>query len=144
MSFFTRALAILGVSAVLLASCAGQVEQLPADVQLTVDLKDTPSYAVGVSPSTLKAGTTKIGIRNVGGMAHQFELIKTDLAPDKLPYDSAGAKAKEDGLVRQVLNIAPGRVAVVSVDLQPGHYVIICNVAGHYQLGMRAELRVEP
>lgn len=140
MKLVARALAALCVSAFLVASCGAQPEALPADVQLTVDLKD---YAVVLSSATVKAGTTKIGIRNIGAMAHQFDLIRTDLAADKLPIDGAAAKAKEDGLVKQVLNIAPGKVATVSVTLQAGHYVIICNVPGHYQLKMRTDLTVE-
>src|SRR5581483_11965089 len=93
-------------------------------------------YSIALSVTSVKAGVVKFGVRNMGGMPHQFDLIKTDLAPDKLPIDSAAAKAKEDGLVKQVLNIGPGKVATTSADLQPGHYVIICNVAGHYKLGM--------
>ena len=44
--------------------------------------------------------------------------------------------------LKQMTNIAAGRVTTLSADLQPGHYVIICNVAGHYQLGMRVALTV--
>ena len=121
------------------ASCAAQPETLPADVQLTVTLKD---YSVVLSSATVKAGTVKIGVQNSGAMAHQFDLIKTDLPADKLPIDQATAKAKEDGLVKQVLNLGVGKTAVVTVDLAAGHYVVICNVAGHYQLGMRADLTV--
>ena len=123
--------------ALLVASC-GAPETLPPDVTVTVELRD---YSVRVTPATVKAGAQKIGIRNAAGMVHEFELIRTDLAPDKLPVEDA--KAKLDGLVKQVLNIAPGKVAVVNADLAPGHYVVICDVAGHYQLGMHAELRVE-
>jgi uncharacterized cupredoxin-like copper-binding protein len=48
-----------------------------------------------------------------------------------------------DGLVKQMINISAGRSTTLSADLAPGRYVIICNVAGHYQLGMRAELQVQ-
>lgn len=127
--------------AVLLAACApAQAEKLPSDVQVTADMKD---YSITLNVTSVKAGVVKFGVRNLGGMAHQFDLIRTDLAADKLPVDGASAKAKEDGLVKQVVNIGPGKVVTVSADLQPGHYVIICNVAGHYQLGMRAGLTVE-
>ena len=129
--------------ALIVAACGSSApEALPSDIQVTVDLKDSP-YSIVVSPAAFNAGTIKFGIRNVGAMVHQFDLIKTDLAPDKLPIDGATAKAKEDGLVKQVLNIQPGKVATTSADLQPGHYVIICNVAGHYQLGMHAEFTVQ-
>jgi uncharacterized cupredoxin-like copper-binding protein len=141
MTHALRAFATLCLAAILASACgAGQPETLPADVQVVADMKD---YGITLSVSTVKAGVVKFGIRNNGAMAHQFDLIRTDLAPDKLPIDSASAKAKEDGLVKQVLNIGAGKVATVSADLAPGHYVIICNVAGHYQLGMRAELKVE-
>lgn len=136
-----RLAALLCALALLVASCGSSAPAtLPADVQVTIDMKD---YSVTVTPSTFKAGTIKFGVRNLGAMAHQFDLIKTDLAADKLPVDNASAKAKEDGLVKQLLNIPPGKVATISGDVQPGHYVIICNVAGHYQLGMRAEFKAE-
>lgn len=100
-------------------------------------------YSVVVTPATFKAGTIKFGVRNLGAMAHQFDLIKTDLAADKLPIDPVTAKASEAGLVKQVLNIQPGKVATATADLAPGHYVIICNVPGHYQLLMRADFTVQ-
>ena len=131
----------LCVLVLIASSCAQAAETVPADVQLTVTLKD---YTVTLSSPTVKAGTVKIGVQNSGSMAHEFEIIKTDLAADKLPIDGASSKAKEDGLVKQVQSISVGKVAVVSADLAAGHYVIICNVAGHYQLGMRTDLTVQP
>ena len=123
------------------SSCSATPESVPTDAQLVVTFKD---YSVTLSVATVKAGTVKIGVQNAGAMAHQFDLIKTDLAADKLPIDGSSGKAKEDGMVKQVLNIGVGKVAVVTVDLAAGHYVIICNVPGHYQLGMRTDLTVQP
>ena len=137
-----RVVPALCALALLIASCGSSApETLPSNVQVTVDLKDSP-YSIVITPGTFQAGTILFGIRNAGAMPHQFDLIKTELAADKIPIDSATAKAKEDGLVKQVLNIQPGKVATVSADLQPGHYVIICNVAGHYQLGMHVDFTV--
>jgi uncharacterized cupredoxin-like copper-binding protein len=129
------------VAGLVVSSCSQAPETLPPDVQLVVDMKE---YSVTLNTPTLKAGVVKIGIRNVGTMVHDFDLIKTDLPFDKLPIDNAAAKAKTDGLVRQMQNIAPNRVTTLEVNLAAGSYVIICNVAGHYQLGMRAALKVEP
>jgi uncharacterized cupredoxin-like copper-binding protein len=129
---------LLGV-AVTVASCSSASAVIPADVDVAVHMQD---YKVILSVPTAKAGTVKFGIKNEGGMEHSFELIKTDLPFDKLPT-TADAKAKEDGLVKQVKSLAVGKVEVVTADLAAGNYVIICNVAGHYQLGMRAALTVQ-
>jgi uncharacterized cupredoxin-like copper-binding protein len=127
---------LLGI-AVTVAACAGASENIPADVDVAVHMQD---YKVILSVATVKAGTVRFGIKNEGGMEHSFELIKTDLPFDQLP--TADAKAKEDGLIKQVRSLGVGKVSVVSADLAAGKYVIICNVAGHYQLGMRAALTV--
>ena len=132
-----RALTLVVVLSVL-TSCGGGAEAMPADVNVAVEMRD---YKVELSVPSVKAGLVKFGVRNAGGMEHSFELIKTDLAIDKLPVD--GGKAKEDGLVKQIKSIAVGKVATITADLQSGSYLIICNIAGHYQLGMRVALKVE-
>jgi uncharacterized cupredoxin-like copper-binding protein len=121
-------------------ACSQGMEPLPADVNVIVDMKE---YAITLSVPTIKAGTIKFGIRNNGTMVHDFDVYKTDLPIDKLPVDGGTAKVKMDGLVKQMINISAQRSTTLSADLAAGRYVIICNVAGHYQLGMRAELQVQ-
>src|SRR5437773_9521896 len=129
------------VAGLVVSSCAQAPETLPPDVQLIVDMKE---YSITLNTPTLKPGVVKIGIRNVGTMVHDFDLFNTDLPFDKLPVDNASAMVKLDGLVKQMRNISPNRVTTLEADLAAGSYVIICNVAGHYQLGMRAALKVGP
>ena len=133
-----RPLALLVGLAVTIAACAAASETIPADVDVAVRMQD---YRVLLSVDTVKPGTVRFGVKNEGGMEHSFELIKTDLPFDKLPT-TGDAKAREDGLVKQVKSLGVGKVSVVTADLAAGSYVIICNVAGHYQLGMRAALTV--
>ncbi len=130
-------LALLLGLALTVAACAGGSETIPPDVDVAVHMQD---YKVLLSVASAKPGTVRFGIKNEGGMEHSFELIKTDLPFDQLP--TADAKAKDDGLVKQVKSIPVGKVSLVSADLPAGKYVIICNIAGHYQLGMRAALTV--
>jgi uncharacterized cupredoxin-like copper-binding protein len=132
-------LALLLGLAVTVAACSGASEVIPTDVDVAVHMQD---YKVILSIPTAKAGTVKFGIKNEGTVEHSFELIRTDLPFDKLPT-TADAKAKEDGLIKQVKSLPVGKVSVVSADLAAGKYVVICNVAGHYQLGMRAALEVQ-
>jgi uncharacterized cupredoxin-like copper-binding protein len=136
-----RLLVVLASVTIALAACGGaQQEGAPAGSQLVVEMTD---YKVTVSVPSVKAGSTRIGVRNLASQVHSFEVIKTDLPHDKLPIDGASAKAREDGKVGGIETIAPGRSASVTLDLQPGKYVLICNVAGHYQLGMHASFTVD-
>ncbi len=131
---------VLMALAVLTASCAGQAENAPSDSQVVAELTDSK---ITVSVPSVKAGKVKIGIRNLGSMLHSFEVLKTDVPQDKLPVDGATAKASEVGKVGGVDNIAVGKSAAVTLDLTPGKYVLICNVAGHYQLGMHTAFTVD-
>jgi uncharacterized cupredoxin-like copper-binding protein len=132
-------LALLLGLALTIAGCSQAAENIPADVDVAVHMQD---YKVILSVASVKPGTVRFGIKNEGNMEHSFELIKTDLPFDKLPT-TGDAKAKEDGLVKEVKSLGVGKVSVVSADLAAGKYVVICNVAGHYQLGMRAALTVQ-
>lgn len=139
MMYVTRRLAALFALILVASACSQTMEPLPSDVNVTVDMKE---YAITVSPATFKAGSIKFGIRNNGAMVHDFDLIKTDLAFDKLPLDAGSGKAKDDGLVKQMINIAANRSTTLTADLAPGNYVIVCNIPGHYQLGMRVAFKV--
>jgi uncharacterized cupredoxin-like copper-binding protein len=116
----------------------------------TNDTSETPSVYIEMSDFKLvpdrpvvAAGHVVFGIRNHASMQHEIKVIKTDLAPDQLPIDGATAKASEDGKVGELLNISGGASRKLVLDLVPGKYVLICNVAGHYQLGMRVGLEVQ-
>ena len=136
------AAAAVAVIAIVASACG---DGAPADTgdtpNLYVDLSD---YRVVADHPSIAAGHVVIGIRNRrAAMAHELKIIKTDLAPDQLPVDGATAKAKEDGKVAELLNVTVGEYRKLVVELTPGKYVLICNVAGHYQLGMRAALTVQ-
>jgi hypothetical protein len=60
-------------------------------------------YKVVSNVPSVKAGTIKIGVRNLASMEHNFEVIKTDLAADQLPIDPASAKAIDVGKVGEIV-----------------------------------------
>jgi len=136
----SRLAAALMVLAILAVSCAAPADSAPGGSQVVAELAD---YKITLTAPSVKAGTIKIGVRNLGTMEHSFQVLKTDLPPDKLPVDGASAKAKEDGKVGEIPSIPAGKSAAVTIDLTPGKYVFICNVAGHYQLGMHTEFAVQ-
>ncbi len=136
----TRLVPALFAFAILVVSCGQPAESAPTDSQVVAELAD---YKITVNVPSVKAGKIKIGVRNLGTMEHSFQVLKTDLPPDKLPTDGASAKAKEDGKVGEIPSIPAGKSAAVTLDLTPGKYVFICNVAGHYQLGMHTGFTVD-
>ncbi|HEV2249317.1 MAG TPA: sulfocyanin-like copper-binding protein [Candidatus Limnocylindria bacterium] len=136
-----RPFVVLVAVLVVLASACGAAA--PADTRevpsVYVDLSD---FKIVTDLPTIAAGHVVIGIRNHAAMVHELKVIKTDLAPDKLPVDGGTAKANEDGKVGELLNIAGGASRKLVLELAPGKYVLICNISGHYQLGMRVGLEV--
>src|SRR5438309_7202910 len=136
----SRSVGALIALAILAAACANSAAEAPTGSQVVAELAD---YKITVNVPSIKAGTIKISVRNLGTMEHSFQVLKTDLPPDKLPVDGASAKAKEDGKVGEIPSIPAGKSAAVTVELAPGKYVFICNVAGHYQLGMHTGFTVE-
>jgi uncharacterized cupredoxin-like copper-binding protein len=127
--------------ALLVAACANAAAEAPTGSQVVAELAD---YKITVNVPSVKAGTIKIGVRNLGAMEHSFQVLKTDLPPDKLPVDGASAKAKEDGKVGEIPSIPAGKSAALTLELTPGKYVFICNIASHYQLGMHTGFTVDP
>ena len=129
---------MLLLSALLVACSPAPTVDL-SGAQVTVELRD---FSVSTNVPSVAAGKVKIGIRNAANMAHDLVVLKTDTAFDKLPIDGGSAKAKEEGKVGGVDLIGAGRVVAVTLELVPGNYILLCNVAGHYQLGMRAAFKV--
>ena len=129
------------VVALVVVTCGAAPESAPSGSQVVAEMTD---YKITVNVPSVKAGKIKLGVRNIANMEHSFQVLKTDLAPDKLAVDGASAKAKEDGKVGDIPSIAAGKSAALTVDLAPGKYVFICNIAGHYQLGMHTGFTVDP
>jgi len=126
--------------AILLASACSAAPAAPGETpSFFVEMSD---YKLVLDHATVTGPHVVIGIRNHAAMVHEIKVIKTDLAADQLPIDGGAAKAKEDGKVGELLNIPGGASRKLVVELPPGKYVLICNVAGHYQLGMRVALEV--
>ena len=99
-------------------------------------------------PSTIKAGTVNLEVANFGTIQHELLIFKSDLAPSAYPVDSNG-HIIENGpgitLVSDGDNIDPGKTQTRKVDLtQPGTYLFVCNIPGHFKAGMFTVVTVTP
>ncbi|NJC97818.1 MAG: hypothetical protein C3F07_06520 [Anaerolineales bacterium] len=125
------ALAILIVP--LLAACGGPTK---IDAALT-------TFKITLSQDSAKAGDIVFHVHNdATDLKHEFVIFKTDLAPDALPMNSEGAVDENGAGVTHIdeVEVEPGQAADLKVNLQPGNYVLICNINDnneeHYQHGM--------
>jgi uncharacterized cupredoxin-like copper-binding protein len=99
-------------------------------------------------PSTIKAGTVNLEAANFGTIQHELLVFKSDLPPSGFPVDKDG-NIVEDGpgitLVSDGENIDPGKTQTRTVDLtQPGAYLFVCNIPGHFKAGMFTAVTVSP
>ena len=97
-------------------------------------------FAVSPSARAVPAGSVTFSVTNSGKVEHEFVILQTSDAPGALPQQ--GAEASEAGLVDEIEDVQPGGSGSLTVDLTPGHYVLICNLPDHYAAGMYAGLTV--
>jgi uncharacterized cupredoxin-like copper-binding protein len=100
-------------------------------------------FKIELSATTAPAGSVTFQINNGGTVVHEFVVMKTDLAADKLPVDQSQGVVSEDTagitVVDEVEDLAVGASASLTVNLPAGHYVVICNVPAHYAGGMHVD-----
>jgi uncharacterized cupredoxin-like copper-binding protein len=120
----------------------------------TVDVT-VQEFAVIPASSSAPAGDVTFDVTNKGpDDTHEFVVFKTDLAPDALPTVADGSVDEEgEGLelIDEIEDIAVGDTPTLTVSLDAGNYVFICNIVeeeggetiAHYQQGMRVAFTVE-
>ena len=117
------------------ATAANNVNATVADFQLTLDR------------ASATAGVVAVHVSGKGPSEHELVAFKTDLAPDALPIDPATSKMDENNpgvqhFSPEAEKIGPGGEKSINLNLPAGKYVFICNVPGHYKLGMHAAFTV--
>jgi uncharacterized cupredoxin-like copper-binding protein len=98
-------------------------------------------------PTTLTAGKHEIGLTNDGSIGHELVLFKTDLPAAALPLSPDGDVNEESSQLTNVGDSgdalqAGGTKTFATARLSPGHYVAVCNLPGHYELGMKLNVTV--
>lgn len=128
----------------------GVVEEKPSGAtQVDVTLSE---WSVEAAQASVPAGEVYFLVANAGpDDPHEFVVIRTDEAADALPTVDGKVPKDEIDLVDEIEPFTPGSSASVTLDLEPGNYVFICNIAeveegeleSHYELGMRTSFTVE-
>ena len=76
---------------------------------------------------------------NAGERSHELAVVATDLAVDALPVDDEGERVLENQLavVGRIPRLGSGQTGSATFSLDPGNYVLICNLPDHYTRGQR-------
>ena len=94
--------------------------------------------------AAIASGDLRFELSNADAIAHNFVLLRTEQAGSALPTDEGHVDLEHAGeVVGGVEALAPGAQGSHTFNLQPGNYVLYCNIEGHYQGGMYYQLTVE-
>jgi uncharacterized cupredoxin-like copper-binding protein len=103
-------------------------------------------FKLHLTVTTAQSGDVTLHLQNDGPSTHEFNVDRTDLDAGNLPLraDGLSVDEKSPSLTRigSIEIVEAGDAANLKVNLPPGHYVLYCNLEGHYLGSMHATLDV--
>jgi uncharacterized cupredoxin-like copper-binding protein len=113
----------------------------PVTVVVTDESGADSPMTMTVTPSSVPAGKVKITLENQGTVIHEMVVLKTKKPFDQLPV-GANHRTSEAKSVGEIADVGKGKTKSKTFKLKAGSYVLMCNVAKHYENGMRAAFTV--
>ena len=122
---------------------ARRQEPTPSGTPVNVLLED---FKVRMDKAIVSAGAVSFRLVGQGLTTHEFIVVRTDRPPDKLQLQPDGLTVNEEADGVELVDEADGLDIddrqTLDLRLAPGHYVMYCNLEGHYLGGMYASLTV--
>lgn len=100
-------------------------------------------FSITSAIAETEAGSVTFSVANDGAVDHELVVIRSDAAPDGLPTAAGRADEAQFEVVGRTDTFAGGQTRDATFDLAAGSYLLICNLPGHYQLGMTAAFTVQ-
>ncbi len=148
----SRSQALL-LAATVMAGAVGLQTSGWATAVVKVQLQD-PSAGDGIDamkvvaePSTVKAGMVTFQVTNQSqGLVHEMIVIQAPEDGKPLPYDTQKDLVSEGRIhsLGEVSERSPGQSGMLTLNLKPGKYILMCNQVGHYKGGMWTTLTATP
>jgi nitrite reductase (NO-forming) len=104
---------------------------MKADVNTTLG-----EMFVKADTTSVKAGKVTFAVKNTGGSMHGLAIVA---APAKAP----GGMLDESVFLAKGKELAAGAGDMVTADLKPGSYELVCFLAGHYAAGQKLAFQVK-
>jgi uncharacterized cupredoxin-like copper-binding protein len=124
----------------LLPACSSSAPEHDGPL-LHVRIKD---FKIHPALPSVEDGQLTLSVWNEGPTTHEFVVVQSDRPADELPIGEDGIRVDEDAVVPvdELEEIGAKARGILSLSLSAGHYVLFCNLEGHYLAGMRASLEV--
>jgi uncharacterized cupredoxin-like copper-binding protein len=94
------------------------------------------------TPASVSAGPLTFIVQNAGGSVHECLILQTtQMAAEVIAAAVQGGTLDESqyDVIADSGDIPAGNYTRFDVQLNPAHYVLVCNEAGHAHLGMAAD-----
>jgi uncharacterized cupredoxin-like copper-binding protein len=118
------------------------VDQAVASTKATVVKATEIEWGIKLSKKAVPHGKVTFAVHDAGALAHQFIVLKTNLAQNKLPMKGAVVDLKKAGKVLGRISVPKGKTGHLTVTLAAGRYVLLCNLPSHYKAGQHAAFKV--
>ena len=113
--------------------------QPACDAELAVELANDGPYAITAPERFQGDCEMTLAIKNYDVLVHNFRILKTSLALDALTIEESTAMVDIEAageILYSSGDLEQEATETGTVSLDSGEYVLFCNIAGHYQLGM--------
>ncbi len=101
--------------------------------------------ALRLDQDSVPAGEVTFQVTNAAqDTPHEMIVVRLDEAGQELAVDPATEKVDEAAIddLGEVDGLKAGQSGELTVELEPGPYMLICNLKGHYAAGMEAPFTV--
>jgi uncharacterized cupredoxin-like copper-binding protein len=101
-------------------------------------------YRIETSVGSVPAGKVTFAIENVGATEHEMVVIQTDVAIADMAVEGHETNEEAPGMnpIGEVEDVQPGESTTLVLTLEPGRYVLLCNLPKHFERGMATEFQV--
>ena len=139
--------ALLGASLIVTGFIvAAPLARADDTVVVTLADKGLDSMRMDLSTKQIRAGKETFNVINTSqnNLVHEFVVAKSDKPIEALLYKEDENELAEDALavMNEIDDIEPGKSGTLTVNLEPGSYVLFCNKTGHFKAGMVNQLTV--
>ena len=133
----TRTIPLFLLGAILVAACSpDSANATPIGAELAND-------RITLDASEVAAGSVVFEIQNEStDLVHELEVFGEATAGEVLSVSNAVADVTGLKLLDEIEDIVPGASATLTVNLDAGTYVVLCNLPTHYESGMWTYLTV--